>query len=714
MPYRDDLVIAPAAPIFLQRRTALAACAAGVLLTILALAGDAAHQILFGLLTDGAYCVAWLAAAAGFGGVFFRLPRRPRRVEKVENAAFATTEITRAGGTIAVGVSRVGLPDFDVAIPSAHPLTRLSYLHDAVGVGPLKFVTAVAIGLGVMSLAALGLGLAGHLNRVTAFAMIAAGVALAAVKLARADVTTAGASRWLAARAPWAWLWLAATPIVGLVVVAAFAPPGLLWGDEPNAYDVLSYHLQIPREWYEASRIHRLDHNAFGYFPQGVETHFLLAMHLRGGPWAGMYLAQLMHAAMTLLTAAACFGAAAAVAPRERATVAGVAAIAVPWVALLAPVAYNEGGLLLFGALAIGWALRAVMVEDLWRDVLLAAVMAGFACGAKLTAGPLLIVGLPLALVAGAAAIRPMPKVVLAAAVVAVVGLAVFAPWAARTYAWSGGNPVFPEANEVFRSDRFNAVQNQRWQVAHAPTQAQKSVGMRLRAARQQILADWRYGYVLLSIGIAAMLLTRTRPETWFLATLVFVMCVFWLFFTHLQSRFFVLAIPVAALLLSQLERRAFVTIAAVAVVAQCMFTVGKVGEKLAPAAQALRDNRAFAVDGLEPLLPDDVREVVIARAPLELVGDAKAFFYATPGLRYRTVFDVKAGPNEPIVEAWLGGPPRPDAYILIDPGEIARLSRTYFAIPNLPPDAPGAGGPPFVMPPRAAEATPAGPGGAD
>jgi hypothetical protein len=98
------------------------------------------------------------------------------------------------------------------------------------------------------------------------------------------------------------------------------------------------------------------------------------------------------------------------------------------------------------------------------------------------------------------------------------------------------------------------------------------------------------------------------------------------------------------------------------------------------------------------------VREIVERRAPLELVGEAKAFFYDTPGLRYRTVFDVQEGkPDQPLIDIWLGGPPRADAYILIDPGEINRLSQTYYAIPNLPRDAPGFAGPPFVMPPQPA-----------
>ena len=696
----------PRAPLFVQRRTVIVACAIAVFVTILAFAGTATDQILLGLATDGLFLLAWLAAAAGIGGMFFRLPRRPRPEIAPAGAVTATgTAITRAGsgGVIPVTTSRMAMPEFEnITIPAAIHYGPRPLLHDAVGLGPLKFVSAIALGLGILGVATFLLGLAGMLNRPIAFAMIAIGIGLGVMKLRGADFTKNRVTGWLTAATPLSWLWLAAAPIVGIILVAAFAPPGLLWGDEPNAYDVLSYHLQIPREWYEAGRIVRLDHNAFSYFPQLVESHFLLAMQLRGGPWGGMYLAQLMHAAMTVLSGAAVYAAAAAVAPRTQAIIAGVAALAVPWVALLGPVAYNEGGLLLFGALAIGWTLHAVMVEDLYRDAILAGVMAGFACGVKLTAGPLLLVGLPLALLAGGVAIRPMLKVGIAAAIIFVVGLIVFAPWAVRTYAWSAGNPVFPEANDVFQSTRFSPAQNQRWKQAHSPIQAQKSVGMRLRAAKDQIFADWRYGYILLPLGLIAMFLGRGRPEVWMLATLAVIATIFWLGFTHLQSRFYVLIIPIAALMLSQLDRRAFVAIAAVAVALQSMTAIVHTTMKFSHAAELLRNNRAYHLSNLTGLLTDDVREVVERRAPLELIGEAKAFFYDTPGLRYRTVFDVKEGKlDQPLIEIWLGGPARPDAYILVDPGEIDRLAKTYYAIPNLPRDAPGFGGPPFVMAPQ-------------
>jgi hypothetical protein len=718
-------------PIFLQRRFVIAVSVMVVSVTVIGLSGPAVAQVLLGLMTDGAFLLAWLAAGAGYGALFFRLPKRAYEPEKVPAS---TTP-----GAVHVDVARIGTPVEMISIAGATgptPAGPVPMLRDVVGLGPLKFASAIALGMGAMGLATLLLGLAGLMSRPIAFIMVALGVAIGLTKLIRADLTVDGMSRWLNARANWAWLWVVAAPIVGIVILASFAPPGLLWGDEPNAYDVLEYHLQVPREWYEAGRIHRLDHNVFGYFPQGVEAHFYLAMLLRGGPWAGMYLAQLMHAAMTLLAGAAAFAAAGAVAPRGPATIAGVAMIATPWLALLAPVAYNEGGLLLYGSLAIGWSLHALMRGpaprwiglfaprvSMWtepptqeratnraatRDVVYAALMAGLACGVKLTAGPLLLVGLPLALFAAGIGFRSLTRIALGCVILGVVGLAVFSPWAIRNLTWAG-NPLFPEANGVFKSGRFSDVQEKRWKIAHAPTPAQKSIAMRLRAAREQILFDWRFGYVLLPLALVAMFVTRGRPETWFLATLLVVMLIFWLGFTHLQSRFFVLAIPVAALLISQFERRAFIAASAVLVALQAMVATGMVAAKFEPMAQALRVNRAFRLEQLDAFLPEEVREVILAKKPLDLVGDAKAFLYATPSLRYNTVFNLDAASDKPVIDAWSPSREhRDDAYILIDSGEIERLSRTYYQIPNLPPSAPGYGGPPFLLaphPPGAREA---------
>src|SRR5690606_15066197 len=120
----------------------------------------------------------------------------------------------------------------------------------------------------------------------------------------------------------------------------------------------LSYHLQVPREWYEAGRIEQLDHNVFSHFPMGVEVHFLAGMHLLGGPWKGMYFASFLNAAMAVVMVAGVYGAARTLGETvgdeengrqgEGAGLLAVMASAtvgcVPWVMMLSSIAYAEVG----------------------------------------------------------------------------------------------------------------------------------------------------------------------------------------------------------------------------------------------------------------------------------------------------------------------------------------------------------------------------------
>ena len=110
-------------------------------------------------------------------------------------------------------------------------------------------------------------------------AFVAAGVVAGAFMLWRhrerlgaGDVGTP-LRTWLAAPAGWHWLWLAALPPLAVALVGACVPPGMLWTpDEPHGYDVVAYHFQVPREWYELGRIVPLKHNVFSYFPFGAGT----------------------------------------------------------------------------------------------------------------------------------------------------------------------------------------------------------------------------------------------------------------------------------------------------------------------------------------------------------------------------------------------------------------------------------------------------------
>ena len=124
--------------------------------------------------------------------------------------------------------------------------------------GALTFVTAAGLGLGIMSLAALGLGLAGWLNRVTVIALLLAGPAMfiqPMIAFARSGKHIP-IGRWLAQPIAGQWLLLAACPAFAMMITGASIMPGVLWKPEdPHPYDVTEYHLEVPREWYQLGRI---------------------------------------------------------------------------------------------------------------------------------------------------------------------------------------------------------------------------------------------------------------------------------------------------------------------------------------------------------------------------------------------------------------------------------------------------------------------------
>ena len=581
--------------------------------------------------------------------------------------------------------------------------------------GALRFVTAAALGLGAFSLLVLALGLAGWLNRATAVGLLAAGWAVGILRLIRAGWRPHPQSHWLADRAAWAWLLLPCAPFIAIMTAGAMVPPYLLWSpNEPHGYDAVEYHLQVPREWYEIGRIVPLHHNVFSYFPFNVEMHYLLGMHLSGGPWAGMYLAPLMHGTMILLaTLAACgfarrlakggWNASESTNRRVAPVVAALAMLTTPWLAQLGAIAYDEGGFLLFGTLAIGWTARALRdTERRLPRLILAGVMAGFACGSKLTAVPELLVAIPVVSlivlwlrrdVARAAVatstVAPAgtrPRWILAPVLFGIAGLLAFAPWLVRTWAWSG-NPVFPELPSLLGRGDFSDVQIERWRHAHAAPPRQQSLAGRLAASGPAILWSWQFGFFLVPLGLASIALNWRDPDIWFLGGLLLCVWCFWTGFTHLQSRFFILAVPICALLIARLPWYGAIAIALQAGVGFVLLNGAFLhfAEPFPPEAYG-------ALIGAEDLswLTPDAAKAVPPDATLTLVGDAKAFLYQRPmsRLKYRTIFDADTSNGRGVLDAF-AEPPTPDQrqWLLIDPDELRRFEKTYQPFPPLPPE---------------------------
>jgi len=86
--------------------------------------------------------------------------------------------------------------------------------------------------------------------------------------------------------------------------------------------------------------------------------------------------------------------------------------------------------------------------------------------------------------------------------------------------------------------------------------------------------------------------------------------------------------------------------------------------------------------------------------ATLTLIGEARAFWFPREmkRLRYRTVFDVDTTGSGDVLEAWRR-PPVANEWLLIDPGELTRFSKTYFGIPP-PPAEVEARAEPYVVAP--------------
>jgi hypothetical protein len=388
----------------------------------------------------------------------------------------------------------------------------------------------------------------------------------------------------------------------------------------------------------------------------------------------------------------------------------------VPWLTLLAPIAYNEGGVLLFGTLAIGWALplRSTVSEcPPVRVLALAGTMAGFACGTKLTAVPTVLVAIPAALVIHAIIQRPprarVPAVAAGAMAFVLAGAVTFSPWLVRNISWAG-NPVFPEAMPTLGRAHFSAGQVERWERAHKPPAAQASAPGRLKALGEEVLFNWQFGFLLLPLGAVAAAMWRQRAPSLFLVLLLLALAGFWLALTHLQGRFFVLAVPVAGLLIAgaQWGRRPWLGAMAAVVAAG----VGIVTVHQRFSSRMFGPQRWSSVIGvpgetLEQLHPPEL-QAVPADATVTLIGDARAFWYPRKmkWLRYRTVFDVDTSSTADLIEAWHGQPVL-NEWLLVDPGELGRFSRTYSGIPAPPPEV-AARKEPYVVAPAGTPAPPA------
>jgi len=378
----------------------------------------------------------------------------------------------------------------------------------------------------------------------------------------------------------------ACTLALAVMLVAACEAPGVLWSSEFGGFDVLSYHLQLPREWLELGRLTPLSHNVYSYLPSYFESAFLtiqlwtfaprttpsgMSGMLADDGWRAL-ACQMLHAGFGVVAAWMVAAGTRELVQRSRLEsdtidsdgsmaakrgggwLGAAAFLCVPWVVVVGSMAYNELALcaLFAGSLLVAFdrgmatTSRALMVG--W--------LVGVACGVKPTA---LIFAAP---AAGLALIwfSPARTWIWLAALAGVAGLAALAPWLMRNWLASG-NPVFPYASFIFGNAHWSYDQYARFGGAHYFDGTWLD---RLRmlfmidphdpaGPRHRGMLHPQWSGFFPAVAIAALIgyfAPRARHVASLLIGAMLLQIGVWLAATHLQSRFLLpLAAPGAMLI---------------------------------------------------------------------------------------------------------------------------------------------------------------------
>lgn len=360
------------------------------------------------------------------------------------------------------------------------------------------------------------------------------------------------------------------TPIIEwtmLLAVAPFVVCLLLGAMSPQTdFDVVEYHLGGPKEWFQQGRIARLPHNVYTSFPFLTEMLLLCGMVLFGDWDWGALAGQAALAGFAPLTALGLYATGRRWFGSTVGCFAALVWLTAPWAYRISIIAYAEGGLAcyLFAALAVG--LRIVWGEgdrsqetgDRKQEaglVVLCGLLAGSAMACKYT-GAVSVV-LPLAvMIAIHAAQHSEPwtvRVRRGLLLLALFGAGVFltvGPWLVKN-AVETGNPVYPLAYSVFGGEGRDVALDAKWRAAHG-AKTYSSLGSRLSDLIVKLTDvtannDW---HSPLMFGLAPLaLLASWRKRVWTVWAFIGWQFLSWFWLTHHIDRFYVPMLPVVALL---------------------------------------------------------------------------------------------------------------------------------------------------------------------
>ena len=339
----------------------------------------------------------------------------------------------------------------------------------------------------------------------------------------------------------------------------------------PVEFDVLEYHLQAPKEFWQQGAIKFLPHNIYANMPLGIEMHALAWMALIGGSdgwWWGALIGKVIIGWMAPLTAWLLAGSLFEFSHRDNATqmerdnasliamVGAILYLTLPGIAEVSQFGQIDAALGLYVLATVVVAFRYWFggnSEDTGRIAILLGLCAGLAFAAKYPAFMFAVVP------AGAMILmkqrwRPVDiKGLSKQLALFSIGLLMTAgPWLAKNTVLCG-NPVYPLAGNVFGGKSLDAEKISQWQRAHAIPATKDSQGNETRYSLSQAGASIQqlaYKSPILSCIFVPMflmgLLFQPRRETWWWLSWLVVGLAVWWFMSHRLDRFWLPLIPIA------------------------------------------------------------------------------------------------------------------------------------------------------------------------
>lgn len=450
-----------------------------------------------------------------------------------------------------------------------------------------RIITQMILGIGGLLMIDWLLASVGWLNAWTAWS--SCGIGTAVVTYHFADGATR--ERWHPDHWPAPpWAILLALPALGVLLVACTMPPGTMWAIEAFGYDVTSYHLEVPRQWLAGGQMVSLKNNIYSHLPLFIEAGYAKLSVMHGSVFDAIYTIHFFHACAALLAATAIGRLVADYAGSVAGIVAGAAMLASPWTIITGSMAYSEMFVMLFGIGAIIMLLDPLSAAP--RGALVVGLFAGLATMAKLTAGGFIALPVGAAMIvrlaygpgfnrgnstitddsttrenaAPSGKIHHQPSTPAKAGALGMAALGallMLSPYLIRNTLWTG-NPVFPFAASTLGGAHWNEAQIKRWNEAH---HAKSPADGLAKLPRQWLLNtgfgaigggkrqeqsvtdiarfDTEYGLPLFWLaaltGLALLYASpRLRPLAITLSIILATQLLFWLFFTHHQSRFLI------------------------------------------------------------------------------------------------------------------------------------------------------------------------------